>query len=416
MTVVSFPMPWLHEVGVTVLIRSGSRFEQPQEQGIAHFLEHMLFKGTTRIPDPTLLHTELEGLAADMNAATGCETNLYWLQLPPCHLEQGMTLFSEIFTQPALQGIENERQVILAEMREDENEAGENINHFVLAAQRLWQTHTMSHSVLGTPQTVERFDVEMLRQFLARYYRGDNMAVAFYGPVEHSQVHDLAQRTLGALPRGVGMVSSPPPPMPPGPHWMAVNDTTAQLSLSLFFRAPGQQDGTRFHSVAALRRLLDDGFSSRLQAQVREKQGLVYDLWAAYSAYTDTGVFELGASVSPENLEELFSNLVQQVDLLRNTTADEAEWTRMKTRWYAALNSSLDRPSELVERYVADHLFRCVEPVTASWQRVQGLTPEQVRLQAEALFQPDQLVVVLTGPNAQSLSAQLEQRFSPDMS
>ncbi|MEG3641280.1 M16 family metallopeptidase [Magnetococcus sp. PR-3] len=412
LTVVSFPMPWLHEVGVTILTRSGSRFELEREAGIAHFLEHMLFKGTKRIPDPTELHTRLEALAADMNAATGPESNLYWLNVPPIHLEESLTLFSELFTEPALLGIENERQVILAEMREDENEAGENTHPFVLASDQLWKNHPLGRSVLGTREAVESLQVADLQRFLAKHYRGDNMAIAFFGPVEHSHVHDLANKCLGALPSGPGESTPPPPAMPKGPHWLAVNDPTAQLSISLFFRAAGQQDPAHFYPTAAMRRLLDDGFASRLQAQVREKKGLVYDLWAAYSAYTDTGTLEIGASVSPENLDNLFSNLIHQLDKLRHEPASEEEWKRLMTRWYAALGSSLDRPSELVERYVSDHLFRCVEPVTDSWQRVLQLTPQQVQSQAELLLQPENLVVVLVGPNAEKHRDDLQARFT----
>ncbi|WP_160162639.1 M16 family metallopeptidase [Magnetococcus marinus] len=412
LTVVSFPMPWLHEVGVTILARSGSRFERDREAGIAHFLEHMLFKGTKRIPDPTELHTQLEALAADMNAATGPETNLYWLNVPLIHLEESLSLFAELFTEPALLGIENERQVILAEMREDENEAGENTHPFVMASGQLWKNHPLERSVLGTRETVENVEVADLHRYLQKHYRGDNMAVAFFGPVEHAHVHALAEKTLGALAAGPGEPTPPPPPMPAGPHWLAVNDPTAQLSLSLFFRCAGQQEPNRFYPTAAMRRLLDDGFASRLQAEVREKEGLVYDLWAAYSAYTDTGTLEIGASVSPENLEVLFHNLIQQLHKLRTEPAGQEEWLRLKTRWYAALGSSLDRPSELVERYVSDQLFHCVEPVTESWQRVLQLTPEQVQFQAELLLRPENLVVVLVGPNAEKHRKKLKARFS----
>jgi predicted Zn-dependent peptidase len=408
LTVCTFPMPWLHQVGATLLVRAGSRYEAPELSGIAHLLEHMLFKGTRAIPDPTLLHAHLESMAADMNAATGQEHNAYWITLPVEYLQEGFLCFCSIFTEPAFTALEVERGVVLAEMREDENERGDTVVPILLAGQHLWPGHPLARSVLGTRDSVQRIERTDLHRFLQRHYCGCNMIVAFFGPVAHEQSIALTQQALGKLPRGKPAVSVPPPPMVPGPHWVAVEDPTAQLTLSLYFRTEGFRSPS-LYAMSALRRLLDDGFSSRLQATLRERRGLVYDIWAGYTVYSDTGALEMGASVSPENLLELFQALMHERSRLRDEMPTPEEWQRLMTRWRASLVASLDNPMELVERYAADGLFHAVEPLTEAWQRVGQLTPEQLPVAAREVTRLDQLVVVLVGPQARGLLARLKQ-------
>ena len=410
--VATFPMPWLHEVGATVVIRAGSRYEKEEQSGIAHFLEHMLFKGTAAIPDPTTLHTHMESMAADMNAATGQESNAYWMTLPPEHLATGFATFCAMFTHPALSGIEMERQVILEEMREDENERGENINPFTLGGVRLWPNHPLSRPVLGTPETILHIDENALRSYLDRHYRGTNMAVAFCGPVHHETCVDLVLKGLGHLPTGRRNQSLPPPPMMPGPHWLAVDDQTSQSTLTLFFRTGGYQD-PQFYHFAALRRLLDDGFASRLQATLRERRGLVYDVWASFTAHSDTGAMEIGATVSPENLQAVSSALFEQLHLLSLMPPKADEWQRLLTRWHANLTTCLDRPAELIERYVSDRLFNTMEPLSMAWERICRIDPNHLPDIAAELIHPSRLVVTLVGPNAQRKLPLLQTAFSP---
>ncbi|OSM06172.1 M16 family metallopeptidase [Magnetofaba australis] len=411
LTVAAFPMPWLHETSVTLYVRAGSRFEQENEAGIAHFLEHMFFKGTKRIPDATRLHERLEELAADMNASTGPESNSYWITLPPRFLSEGMTLFCEMFTQPHFGGLENERQVILAEMREDENDAGEVNNAMVLGCAKLWENHPLGRPVIGYRECVSKFNKTDLTDYLQRHYRADNMAIAFCGPITLEEATELARENLGALPGGAGETTTTPPAMEPGPHWLAATDSGAQLGISLFFRGVGYRDAD-FFAMAALRRLLDDGFSARLQAQVREKKGLAYDLWAAISGYSDSGALEIGASVEPEKLDALFATVLEQLRLLRDEPPAPAEWRRLMTRWRANMDSALDRPAELMDRYVGDRLFAMEEPLSAAWERIEQLDPQQIVAAAQKLFRPENLVTVVVGPNAQSHADRLKKQFS----
>ncbi|MBF0425724.1 MAG: insulinase family protein [Magnetococcales bacterium] len=406
LTVCTFPMPWLHEVGATLLVRAGSRYETEEEAGIAHFLEHMVFKGTTAIPDPTALHIHLEALAADMNAATSQEYNAYWITLPPSFLEEGFATFCTMFTAPALRGIDTERQVIVAEMREEENDQGEITTPALLAGTVMWPGHPLARSILGTRARIAGIDEAALRRFLARYYCGRNMAVAFFGPIAHRRALRLTRTALGMLPAGVLSSSPPPPPMPPGPHWVAVNDQTAQLSLVLYFRTTGFLDANH-DALGAMRRILDDGFASRLQATLRERQGLVYDLWAAYTALSDTGCLEVGAAVSPENLEAVFVAIIAQLAGLCDAPPPDDEWRRVLTRWQAALMSTLDRPAELMERYVADRLFAPIETLATAWRRVRAIDPESLPALARRLIAPHNMVVVLVGPEARAVLPRL---------
>ncbi|MGN7611107.1 M16 family metallopeptidase [Magnetococcales bacterium HHB-1] len=394
----TFPMPWLHEVGVTLMVKAGSRYEHPTKTGIAHFLEHMLFKGTERFSDPVRLHTALESLAADMNAATGVESNAYWMTLPKASLAEGFPIFCEMFTHPAFSDIETERQVILEEMREEENIHGESTNSVVLGSRKLWPDHALAQPILGYPETVKKITREHLHGFLKRYYAGNNMRVAFFGPVEHHQSVDLSQQLAN-------LHQSPPPEIispettKDGPHWIAVEDATAQLTLSLFFKSEGFCS-SEAKKRSFIRRLLDDGFSSRLQVAVRERKGLAYDLWAADLAYSDAGAFELGASVSPENLLEVVKIFFQELKGVYRTPPSKEEWQRTVFRWQRDLITILDRPSDLLERYVGDAFFHAPQTLMESWSQIASLSKEEITDYAEKQFTLDNLVMVLTGPEA----------------
>ncbi|MBF0164499.1 MAG: insulinase family protein [Magnetococcales bacterium] len=411
LTVGVFPMPWLHEVGATLMVRAGSRFEAPEQAGIAHFLEHMLFKGSESIPDPTRFHAHLESMAADMNAATGQETNAYWITLPAEWLNEGFHAFCDMFIRPALSEIETERRVILEEMREDENDQGELVVSSILASQAFWPGHSLARSVLGSRETVGRIQLPALRDYLARHYRAGNMALAFCGPIEPRQALELAEATLGTIPPGGNTMTVPPQVIPSGPHWVAVDDQGSQFSLSLFFRTAGFRD-PGYHATAALRRLLDDGFSSRLQAVVRERHGLAYDVWSAYTTHSDAGYLEVGATLSPDHLEEGFQVLFEQLGTLIQAPPTDEEWRRLLVRWRAGLLVNLDRPSDLIERYVGDLLFDAAESLDATWRHASALDPGSLPGFAGGLLHPERLGVVLIGPEARRTLPKLKGIFA----
>ena len=275
----------------------------------------------------------------------------------------------------------------------------------------MWPGHPLARPVLGTPETIQRIDTQALRAYLARHYQGTHMAVAFCGPVQHETSVHLARKGLGNLLEGSQNAFFPPPPMLPGPHWLAVDDQTAQFTLTLFFRTCGYQDPL-FYQVAALRRLLDDGFSSRLQATLREQRGLVYDVWASFTAHSDSGALEVGASVSPENLPEVFLALFEQLQSLYQVAPQADEWQRLLTRWHAHLTTSLDRPAELIERYVSDRLFDVMEPISAAWERVSQIDPSHLQAFAAQIICPTNLVITLVGPRAQKKLPLLQSVFS----
>lgn len=406
-----FPMPWLHEIGATLMVRAGSRFEEESQSGIAHFLEHMLFKGTKTFPDPARFHAHLESMAADMNAATGQETNAYWITLPPEKLEEGFRVFAEMFLHPAFTDLETERRVILEEMREDENDRGELAVPSILGQLALWPKHPLSRSVLGTKVSVANITVLGLQTYLERHYRGSSMALVFCGPIEPDRAIQLAKDTLGQIPSGERLPVFPPSFLPPGPHWSAVDEQTSQFSLSLFFRTGGFHDPA-YYQLAALRRLLDDGSSSRLQSIVREKRGLAYDVWSAFTTHSDAGYFEVGATLSPDHLHEAFDLLFDQLFALVKHPPTQEEWQRLLTRWHAYLNVSLDRPVELIERYVGDLLFDAAEPLSHTWKQVLTLEPTQLPTCAAQVFHPDNMAVVLVGPDARQVLLGLKTAFA----
>ena len=369
LTVASTHMPDAHSVALGVWIKAGARDESEGLNGVAHFLEHMAFKGT-RNRDAAHIAREVEDVGGFMNAHTSREETAYYINLLPEHLDLGVEILSDILTASTLpkHEIERERGVIIQEIGQSLDTPDDLV--FELFNKACFGDHTLGQSILGTQQTVSSFGQQELMGFMDRFYGSNQMIVCAAGLLNHEEFVVLVGERFSSL-----TISAVPDRSMP--VWQA-GDSRADRDLeqthTVFgFSAPGITTAQRY-DMLVLANLYGGGMSSRLFQKVREDRGLCYSIFAFAQMMSDTGVFGVYAGTSEETANEMLKVCAAELtDCLSNIQTDEL--LRSKQQLKASVLMRLDSVSATMDslgRHITlfgkaqnkDQLIRSIEAVS----------------------------------------------------
>ena len=369
LTVASTNMPDAHSVAVGVWIKAGARDESEGLNGVAHFLEHMAFKGT-RNRDAAHIAREVEDVGGFMNAHTSREETAYYINLLPENVGLGVDILSDILTASILpeHEIERERGVIIQEIGQTLDTPDDLV--FELFNKACFGGHTLGQSILGTQQTVSSFGQKDLTGFMDRFYGSNQMIVCAAGLLNHEEFAMMVSERFSGL-----SISAVPDRITP--LWQA-GDSRADKDLeqthTVFgFSAPGITTSQRY-DMLVLANLYGGGMSSRLFQKVREERGLCYSIFAFAQMMSDTGVFGVYAGTSEETANEMLKVCAAELtDCLSNIQADEL--LRSKQQLKASVLMRLDSVSATMDslgRHIAlfgkaqnkDQLIRSIEAVS----------------------------------------------------
>ena len=339
LTVASAHMPDAHSVAVGVWIKAGSRDEADGLTGVAHFLEHMAFKGTaTR--DAAQIAREVEDVGGFMNAHTSREETAYYINLLPEHMELGVDILSDILTASTLPSheIERERGVIIQEIGQSLDTPDDLV--FELFNKACFGEHTLGQSILGTQETVSSFRQADLAGFMSRFYGSNQMIICAAGQLDHDRFAGLVRDRFSGV-----HLSEEPGRLTPS--WQAGSnraDRDLEQTHTVFgFSAPGIRSAQRF-DMMVLANLYGGGMSSRLFQKVREERGLCYSIFAFSQMLSDAGVFGVYAGASQAQANEMLEVCAAELkDCLINISTDEL--SRSKQQLKAAVLMRLDSVS-----------------------------------------------------------------------
>jgi predicted Zn-dependent peptidase len=376
-SVVTETMPHLQTASLGVWVNAGSRDEGRDENGIAHFLEHMAFKGTRRRTARQIAE-EIEAVGGDLNAATGVETTAYYARVLKADVPLALDVLADILSEPAFDREElvREQNVIVQEIGAVADTPDDLIfEHLQLVA---FPDQPLGRSILGTAKTVKSFDGGKLRQYLARNYRGPDMVVAAAGAIEHQAVVAEVERRFGSF-NGPGSPAPEPARFGGGSH--VEKRELEQVHIALALPGVPQTDPT-LYSLQTFTNVLGGGMSSRLFQEAREKRGLCYSIYSFHVPYSDVGMFGLYAGTDAADASELMRLIVEEI---ANTaeTISEPEVARaraqMKAGLLMALESSGERIGQLARQMMIyghplplDELVAKVEAVTVESARAAG--------------------------------------------
>ncbi|MFM8303899.1 MAG: M16 family metallopeptidase [Actinomycetota bacterium] len=311
--VVTEAMPGLRSVAVGYWVGTGSRDEPDALAGASHFLEHLLFKGTSRRSAAEIAES-VESVGGDMNAFTGQELTAFYVRMPDQRLGLAVDILSDIVWSPALDpaDVDSERQVILEEIRMRDDTPDDLVHE--LFASAVFPDHPIGREITGSPETIEPMARDAIAEFHRTHYVPGNVVVAAAGNLDHDDVVALVEAGMGGAP-GERPVRPPRPPHvgEPGPQPVAVvEDDLEQVHLVLGMRALRREDPDRY-AFGVLNQVLGGGMSSRLFQEVREQRGLAYSVYSYRSSYQETGAFGIYAGTAPEKVAELLDVLDAQL-------------------------------------------------------------------------------------------------------
>lgn len=381
LTVVTHRMPHMETVALGIWVKAGARDELPEENGVAHFLEHMAFKGTKRRTAQGIAE-EIESAGGEINAATGMETTNYYARVLKEDWKLALDILADIFTESVVDEdeLERERDVILQEIAAAKDQPDDLV--FDLSQQASFGDHPLGRSILGPAHLIESMTREQMLAWRARNYWASRIVVCAAGNLDHEPFAREAERLFGHIERGQA-------PQRQSPVFMAGASTEQkpldQTHIVLGFPAPNYKD-PRIYQLQVLSSVLGGGMSSRLFQEVREKRGLCYSVFSFGTSYEDVGQLGVYAATSPDHTANLI-DVTSRVMLSMAEAVTGKEVARAKAQLKTSLVMNLESASARADQIARQYLaFGHVPDVPTLISRIEAVNAGDVSKLAHDVF------------------------------
>jgi predicted Zn-dependent peptidase len=394
--VVTVQRPHLHQVVIAASIHAGSRHETRGTNGLTHFLEHMLFRGTKHLPTAAAFNHRIESLGGTLTAATHGDFTLFQLTVPPDALAEGCAELGEVFMSPVFSDCQVEKSIVREEILENLDEDGRDVNADNVLRAAVFGQHPLGFPITGSVTNVERFTERHLRAHMAEHYVAKNMSVTVVGPVGHRAMIRAATRAFGALPPGAARASSPFRRQQSRARIRTVHCSSAQTTVRIAFPTPGQRAASA-RALELLLRVLDDGMSTRLHRRICDEKGLAYEVNAGLELFDDTGIFDVAASVAHASLPDLVGEVLGILADLAVAGPTRAEVEKAHRRYAFELDAMEDDAHALADFYGPPELFSMRQSPAERRREVLGVTAQDVRRAARSILDPSRANIVLVG-------------------
>src|SRR5579862_5888941 len=388
-------MDHLRSVAMGVWIKSGSRCETAEMNGISHFVEHMLFKGTkSRSAQRTA--REMDSIGGNLDAFTSKETICFNVKSLSDHVPIALDVLTDMVLHPtfAPPDIERERGVILEEIKIDEDNPDVLVHE--LFTQSFWKGHPLGKPILGTTETVTKLGQEHLFAYHGDRFHGGNMVFSAAGNLDHDQFTAAVAEKFSALAGGEAP-DELSAPEPSARILLRNKKALEQVQICLGVPAPPITDDSRFATLI-LNTVLGGGMSSRLFQTIREERGLAYSVYSDLNPYRDTGTLCVYAGTSAGKALEVINLILSEFKKLKDTPLSDDELTRAKDQVKGnilmGLESSNSRMANLARQEMYFQQFFTVEEIIA---RLDAVEAPQVQSIAQRLFDPNRIAVTLLG-------------------
>jgi predicted Zn-dependent peptidase len=330
--VISARLPGTRSLAVAVYVLVGSRLESRERAGVAHFMEHLTFKGTHAMPTTREVSEAIEGVGGSCNAATDRESTVYWTRLPVREAERAFSVLAELVVRPLLreEDIAREREIIVEEIRSYRDDPGQFV--YNVFDEGFFGDTPLGWEIAGDEESVRGLSVEDIRAFWGAGYKPANLVVAAAGDLSHERVVELVERFFGC---GTGVVPeyAPAPEVFPAARVTVRSSPIAQAHLCLGLPALPRDHPDQW-TLELLNTILGDGSSSRLFQRVREEKGLAYDVHSFQTDFADCGTLQIYAGVDPNSLGAALEAILAELARLRDEVVPRAELA--KARAYAS--------------------------------------------------------------------------------
>jgi predicted Zn-dependent peptidase len=387
-------MPHVRSVSIGVWLARGSRHEPQEQSGIAHFVEHMLFKGTATRSAEDIAQT-IDSIGGQMDAFTAKEYASYYIKVLDEHLPLAVDVLADIVRRPALteDDIEREKKVVLEEIKMVEDTPDDLVHE--LFTENFWVNHPLGRPILGTRETVEGLTQERLRHYFNGVYTAPNMIIAAVGNVEHEQVRDLVEASFGTLSSDSQNLSSEPPRVEAR---IIIRNKELEQSHVCLGTSSYQQDHEDRYSSYVLNTVLGGSMSSRLFQNVREKRGLAYAVFSGLSAYRDAGSMTIYAGCANHAIGELIDVVVAELKRLKDEPFPESELRRAKDHLKGSLMLNLESTSSRMSHLARQEIYFDRQfGLDETLEGVERVTQEDMQRVARDLLKDGALAATVLG-------------------
>jgi len=396
LTIVTEAMPSMRSISVGIWLLTGSRHERAEENGITHFLEHMVFKGTkTRTAEE--IARSADSIGGHLDAFTAKECTCFSIKVLDEHLPRAFEILSDLVKNPLFQpdDIGKERQVIEEEIKMVKDTPDDLVHE--LFTQAYWRGHPLARPILGTRQTVGRFNRPRLSDYFRSHYTPGNMIFAAAGHVDHREVVNLVRREFAASPSGPPRKRSPVPV--PRPHLKRRSrEDLEQAHICLGAPAYPQTHKKRF-ACYILNTVLGGGISSRLFQNIREKRGLAYAVFSSLNAFRDAGCLSVYAGTAAQSTREVVRLIVEELRRMKASPLTNEELQRAKDYLKGSLMLSLESTSSRMANLARQEMFFgryiSLDEIAAG---IDGVTARDVLGVARNIFSTDQIALTVLSP------------------
>jgi predicted Zn-dependent peptidase len=396
LVVLTETMRHVRSVSVGVWVRNGSRREVAAENGLAHFMEHMVFKGTQRRTAEAIAR-EMDSVGGMLDAFTSKEQICFNAKVLDEHLPIAFGVIADLVLRPKFDSsdLTKERQVVLEEIKMDLDNP-EYMLHEIFT-RGFWPEHPLGRPILGTPDTVRAFEREVLQARFAEWFAPDHLVVTAAGNVAHERVLDLVEREFGGL-RSAGALEDHTAPSTGAPIVVERKRDLEQVHLCLGVPSLPLAHERRF-AAAVLNNLLGGGMSSRLFQNIREKRGLAYAVFSELTPYSDAGMMTVYAGTAKETVGDAIDLTIAEFRALKEAPVAEEELRRAKNHLKGSLMLSLESTSSRMSNLARQELyfdrFYSLDEILAG---IEAVTSEDLQSLAQHFFKPEQIAVTVLGP------------------
>lgn len=397
--IVTTPMPATQAVSVNIFVGVGSRSEPARLNGITHFLEHMVFKGTTKRPDAILIAQEIEGAGGTLNAYTNKEFTCYWNIVPFDRFETALDVAADMLLDSLLlqEEIDRECPVVQQELKRNHDNPGAWAGRLI--GQAVYGEQPAGWDVGGPVELIPTWNRPDFIEHIEQWYKPSNIVLSVAGNVSHRQVVEQA------TPLFAGMVDGPLPPITPydpdirGPRISTdsrpIDQCTMYLGLPMF----GRDDPDRY-AIRIMNDVLGGGMSSRLFREVRERRGLAYSVGSGYGYLSDAGVYTVSAGVNRDKLAETISVCLEETEKLVTAHVPAEELRKAKDHNIGRFRLSLETAFALGQRHGESLLTRdLIEDVDTVVAQIEAITADDVQAVARRVVDRKRLHCAVVGPD-----------------
>lgn len=388
-------IPYVRSVSIGIWVKTGSRNENRQNNGISHFIEHMLFKGTEKRNAGEIAES-IDNIGGQLNAFTGKECTCYYAKTLDSHIDLAFDVLSDMFFNSlfAKKDIRVEKRVILEEIGMYED-SPEELVHDILS-EAVWDGNPIGYSILGTQESLKSFTPEMIREYMANNYTPKNTVISVAGNFEEAYLTELLAKYFGAW-------SSPNDHKVDFQEVVFSNGVktrekeTEQVHLCIGFNGIAHGND-KLYSLLAVNNIFGGGMSSRLFQKIREKKGLVYSIYSYPSAYKNAGLYTIYAGMNPDNLSSVLELVNTEIKLLvkRGIKASDLEKSKeqLKGNYILGLESTSSRMNTMGKSELMLNHIDTPEEVLA---KINAITMESIDEIIDNIFSGKKIGISIVG-------------------